>query len=141
MNIYIRWASRHHFLFSNASDTLQPVTLLSTTMILSGSKTLLATALLAGITGALAAAVETKVKLPGGDTLSGSVCPTTSVKRFRGVPYAQPPTGNLRFMPPKELNGSLNQHGTPFDASHAAAPCPQFSTLFADTDPTPSEKW
>ena len=84
---------------------------------------------------------EPQANLPNGDRLIGSVCPETGVKRYRGIPNAQPPTGNLRFKPPKKIHGSLTQHDGKLDASRAAAPCPQYYSMFIDTDPTPSEDW
>lgn len=82
-----------------------------------------------------------RVTLPNGDVLQGSVCPGDQVKMFRGVPYAQAPTGSLRFMPPQKLNGALSGNGKTFDATHPASPCPQFNKEFIDNKPTPSEDW
>ncbi|KAK3347667.1 Alpha/Beta hydrolase protein [Neurospora tetraspora] len=45
---------------------------------------------------------------------------------FNGIPFALPPTGNLRLKPPVRLNSSLGV----FDASGMAPACPQF---LADT--------
>ena len=104
-------------------------------------KTLFAAAVLCRPICALPSSGGPEVKLSNGDTLLGSICPETLVKKFRGIPYAQPPTGKLRFMPPKEVHGFLNQNGSAFDASNAATPCPQYNTVFTATDPTPSEDW
>ncbi|KAK1773024.1 Alpha/Beta hydrolase protein [Copromyces sp. CBS 386.78] len=41
---------------------------------------------------------------------------------FNGIPFALPPTGNLRLKPPVRLNSSLGV----FDASGIAPACPQF---------------
>ncbi|KAI1341856.1 alpha/beta-hydrolase [Xylariaceae sp. FL0016] len=57
-------------------------------------------------------------------TLVGSV--TLGVEKYAGIPFAEPPTGNLRLKPPQRLNSSL---GT-FDATGTGPSCPQmfFST-------------
>lgn len=43
------------------------------------------------------------------------------VESFRGIPYAEPPVGQLRLKPPKRLTTSLNN----FDARGIAPACPQ----------------
>ncbi|OHF00070.1 lipase [Colletotrichum orchidophilum] len=45
-----------------------------------------------------------------------------SVDSFSGIPYAEPPTGQLRLRPPQRLATSLGN----FDATGTAAACPQF---------------
>lgn len=49
------------------------------------------------------------------------------VEKFAGIPFADPPTGNLRLRPPQKLTTSL---GSAFEAINPAAACPQmiFST-------------
>ena len=44
------------------------------------------------------------------------------VENFKGIPYAQPPTGNLRLRPPQPLNASF---GT-MESQLVPAACPQF---------------
>ena len=97
--------------------------------------------LLRATSATLASLTAPQVRLSNGDTIKGSACSQTDVVRFLGIPYAQPPTASLRFMPPNALERSLNQNGSTFDASTPAAPCLQFATEFIDTDPTPLEDW
>ena len=102
--------------------------------------TVLAGALLLA-SGSFASSSAPQVKLPDGSSLKGSQCAATNVQSFRGIPYAQPPTGSLRFMAPKALDGPIKYDGDAFDATKAAAPCLQFYSEFRDTNPTPSEDW
>ena len=46
-----------------------------------------------------AAFVENKVKVSGG-VLQGTLEPGSSVRSFKGIPFAQPPVGELRWKPP-----------------------------------------
>ncbi|XDG03189.1 hypothetical protein ABKA04_002804 [Annulohypoxylon sp. FPYF3050] len=93
---------------------------------------LLSAALLAGLTAALPAptrtlderAVTASVVIPQG-TIIGSVL--GGVENYGGIPFAEPPTGNLRLKPPQRLNSSL---GT-FDATGLGPSCPQ---MFFSTD-------
>lgn len=48
------------------------------------------------------------------------------IDSFKGIPFAQPPTGQLRLKPPQSINSSL---GT-IDATGVPTSCPQF--LFSD---------
>ena len=102
---------------------------------------LLAAALLTNSSTGLPSYTEPTVKLLSGDTINGSICPGGLVKRFRGIPFAQPPTGSLRFMPPKQIEGALRSDGDIFDASNPGAPCHQYKDIFTATNPTPSEDW
>lgn len=58
------------------------------------------------------------VTIPSG-TIVGSA--TESIEIFNGIPFADPPTGSLRFKPPIKLSTHL---GT-FDATGVAKVCPQ----------------
>ncbi|CAJ2511210.1 Uu.00g068350.m01.CDS01 [Anthostomella pinea] len=89
-----------------------------------------ATSVFSGLTAArpapaqpLEERVTTSVVTPQG-TLIGSV--NLLVENYGGIPFAEPPTGNLRLRPPQRLNTSL---GT-FDATGDGPSCPQmyFST-------------
>ncbi|KAI0181227.1 sterol esterase [Hypoxylon sp. FL1284] len=92
---------------------------------------LVAAALLAGFVSARPAPTQTSerrdltasVDTPQG-TIIGSVL--NDVENFGGIPFAEPPEGNLRLKPPQRLNSSL---GT-FDATGTGPSCPQmfFST-------------
>ncbi|KAI1206221.1 sterol esterase [Annulohypoxylon truncatum] len=92
---------------------------------------LVSAALLASIAAALPAPTRTleertvtaSVVISQG-TLVGSVL--NGVENYGGIPFAEPPTGNLRLKPPQRLNSSL---GT-FDATGLGPACPQmfFST-------------
>lgn len=48
---------------------------------------------------------------------------SSGIDSFRGIPFAQPPVGKLRFAPPVALTSSL---GT-FDASSYGYSCPQMN--------------
>jgi para-nitrobenzyl esterase len=57
----------------------------------------------------------------GGSTVVGLLSKEAEVALFRGIPFAQPPLGPLRFMPPKPI-GKLP---SPFDATGDPAGCIQ----------------
>jgi carboxylesterase type B len=65
-------------------------------------------------------AVKVSVALAPSSTVVGTS--GLGVESFHGIPYALPPTGQLRLKPPVRLNASL---GT-FDASGIENACPQF---------------
>ncbi|KAL4807439.1 Alpha/Beta hydrolase protein [Aspergillus unguis] len=46
-----------------------------------------------------------------------------SVRAFLGIPYAEPPTGEARWLPPRPKSASSASE--PLDASSFGAPCPQ----------------
>ncbi|KAF3024331.1 hypothetical protein E8E14_013972 [Neopestalotiopsis sp. 37M] len=71
--------------------------------------------------------------------IRGQTCSTSLATSFLGIPYAQPPTEELRFMPPQPLSPSASQLGDVFDASQVAAPCIQWGSEFDVENPTPSE--
>ncbi|KAM0417038.1 hypothetical protein ACHAPT_012943 [Fusarium lateritium] len=59
------------------------------------------------------------VAVPSGTVIGSS---SGKVESFRGIPFADPPTGSLRLKPPKRLSKSLGK----FDASGLIGPsCPQ----------------
>lgn len=48
---------------------------------------------------------------------------TPLVREFLGVPYAKPPEGNLRWMPPQKLE---NNGSHTYDATRYPPSCPQY---------------
>lgn len=88
---------------------------------------------LAGL-ASIAAALPTEVQevhvrqsAPTATTKNGTVIGTSSngIDSFSGIPFAQPPVGNLRLRPPQSLTQGFS--GGSFDASKSAASCPQFA--------------
>ena len=75
-------------------------------------------------TGALCASAQTRVNTPLG-AVEGTE--STGIRIFRGVPFAQPPVGNLRFAPPAP---ATRWEGVR-DAKQFAARCMQLP-LFGD---------
>ncbi|EIW81564.1 carotenoid ester lipase precursor [Coniophora puteana RWD-64-598 SS2] len=78
---------------------------------------LLAVAALAGASP-LAKRADPTVKLDNA-TVTGSA--SGSVNKFLGIPFAQPPTGNLRFQLPQPLSA----YSTDFSATSFGPACPQ----------------
>ncbi|KAK4502166.1 hypothetical protein PRZ48_005591 [Zasmidium cellare] len=83
---------------------------------------------------ALASAPQ--VKLDAG-IVHGAVCDGIETSVYRGIPYAQPPVGDLRFMPPQSFNNSFS-NGV-LNATQFSAGCIQASDQFAWTEPSTSE--
>ncbi|OAA60741.1 Carboxylesterase, type B [Cordyceps fumosorosea ARSEF 2679] len=85
-------------------------------------------------------AAEVTVEIPGG-TIIGNV---TGVESFHGIPFADPPVGQLRLRPPQRRTRPLGR----FDATSAAPACPQMPLNTSEVllpplfgkDMTP-EKW
>lgn len=73
------------------------------------------------------------VTLPGG-TLQGGQCTNSNASYFYSVPYAQPPTGDLRWTSPQPYTGTYGQ------ATERAPNCVQFGLEFIEPPPT-SEDW
>ncbi|KAF7560124.1 hypothetical protein G7046_g4035 [Stylonectria norvegica] len=91
-------------------------------------------ALLAAV--AVAAHSDLVVQLSAG-RIRGAECASSEAVHFQGIPFAEPPIGKLRFMPPKPFKGSLGK-GT-FDATKPPHPCIQWPSTYDVDDPTPSE--
>ncbi|KAI6780822.1 uncharacterized protein J7T54_007301 [Emericellopsis cladophorae] len=67
---------------------------------------------------AAATAAKLTVNAPAGSITGVSLL---NVESFRGIPFAEPPTGQLRLKPPVRLETTLDA----FDASGLAPACPQ----------------
>lgn len=91
---------------------------------------------LSAVVGASATAPTVSI---GDGTLQGGQCNGSSnAVYFKGVPYAQLPTGDLRFAAPKADAGPYPKK--PLVATSSVPTCIQFGTLF--TGPAPfSEDW
>jgi hypothetical protein len=99
-------------------------------------RSLLLPVVLSVVVGASATAPTVSI---GDGTLQGGQCNGSSnAVYFKGIPYAQPPTGDLRFAAPKAYAGPYPKK--PLVATSSAPTCIQFGTLF--TGPAPfSEDW
>ncbi|KAL8290048.1 hypothetical protein RQP46_002987 [Phenoliferia psychrophenolica] len=71
------------------------------------------------------------VSTPDGSTWVGRNEAHTATEGFYGIPFAQPPVGNLRFAPPVAPTSSFGV----YDASRYGPICPQ-GDIFAGTDPS-----
>ncbi|CAN8102932.1 unnamed protein product [Discula destructiva] len=67
-------------------------------------------------------AARPQVAISPSSTVVGITSVFGKVEKFPGIPFADPPTGNLRLRPPQKLTTSL---GSAFDAALPAAACPQ----------------
>lgn len=75
----------------------------------------------------------------GPGTLQGGTCEGDSnVTFFKSIPYAQAPTGNLRFAPPQPFNTSYD--GGSRNATSPPPACIQFGDVFTEDGAT-SEDW
>lgn len=77
-----------------------------------------------------------RVEITNG-TVQGIKCPDSDAVSFLGLPYAQAPTGNLRYSAPKAYDAKYN--GT-LQATTQPPNCPQFGSSFVETSLT-SEDW
>ncbi|KAM5356916.1 hypothetical protein ACJ41O_003562 [Fusarium nematophilum] len=69
---------------------------------------------------------DCQIDLPNAGSIKGLQFDQKS-RRFAGVPYSQPPIGNLRWQKPQPLppNHSYSTGGTPYDATKFGPVCPQ----------------
>lgn len=76
------------------------------------------------VAAALAVPLDQRAAAASVTIQHGTVVGSTAsgVDSFKGIPYAQPPTGNLRLKPPQALTSSF---GT-LDAARIPKACPQF---------------
>lgn len=86
----------------------------------------------------LALASAPQIKLQAG-VVHGAVCNGIDTSVYRGIPYAQPPVGDLRFRHPQPLNTSFPNEF--LNATKFTATCIQAPGLFASTGPSTSEDW
>lgn len=68
--------------------------------------------------------------------ITGAKCPSTNANQFLGVPFAQPPLGSLRFLPPKAYNGTGD-----IDATAQKPFCYQFAYSSRFSGIPISEDW
>lgn len=81
-----------------------------------------------GLSASTIASSARSVTISAG-TLQGGLCNATSnLAYFKSIPYAQSPTGDMRFAPPEPLAKSI------------PTACVQFGAEFAEAGPT-SEDW
>lgn len=83
-------------------------------------------ALLSLVATTFALPVEDRQAGPSVTIKNGTVVGSTAggVDSFKGIPFAQPPVGNLRLRPPQSLNAGFA--GGVFTATAQPRSCPQF---------------
>jgi carboxylesterase type B len=87
--------------------------------------------------GLLGGAAGQTVKVSNG-TIQGVKCQNTNANSFLGIPYAKPPTGDLRFAAPQPYDSKYT--GGTLQATKAAPSCPQFGSAFLEHGAT-AEDW
>lgn len=88
---------------------------------------------------AVQAATTATVQISNG-IIQGTQCNTSNAIAFLGIPYAQPPVGNLRFSPPRAYNATYA--GGTLQATTSAPNCIQFGTEFLEqSSEKQSEDW
>lgn len=86
---------------------------------------------------AAAASSSPSVTVEAGTIKGGTCANGKNGIYFKGIPFAEPPVGHLRFEPPKPHG---KYHNGEFDASSPAPVCIQFGPTFAAQGPA-SEDW
>lgn len=90
---------------------------------------------IASATAVLAQTGPTTVQIKNG-TLQGARCQSSSVNAFYGIPFAQPPIGDLRFAAPQTVNTTFGTR----DATKKPPACIQFFGGYSELPPF-SEDW
>jgi carboxylesterase type B len=85
----------------------------------------------------LAAAADAHTVRTSKGLILGGKCASTSVNYFFSIPFAEPPTGDLRYAAPQPLSNSYD--GT-LNGTMTAPSCIQFSSAFAESG-AQSEDW
>ncbi|KAH8205506.1 hypothetical protein TruAng_000412 [Truncatella angustata] len=80
---------------------------------------------------ALASSSVAQIVETANGAIQGGKCSRTDSRHFVGIPYAQPPVGELRLKAPRPFTASYN--GT-FNATVAPPSCIQFNELFAESN-------
>jgi carboxylesterase type B len=88
------------------------------------------------VVGLALASATPSVTISAG-TVHGTTC-SNGQSAFLSIPYAEPPTGNLRWTAPQAYNQGYPAGG--YNASTKGAACIQFGTQFLETGLT-SEDW
>ena len=79
------------------------------------------------------------VSIDAGNLEGGRCTGASDAVYFKGIPYAQPPTGDLRFASPEPYSGKY-PNGSRL-ANSLALDCIQFGTEFAINNTLTSEDW
>lgn len=88
------------------------------------------------LTSSVAATAHTPTVHLANGTVTGAKCPASNVNYYFSIPYAQPPTGDLRFAPPRRFDDTF---GT-LNATVPPPACIQFDKAFNESSPE-SEDW
>jgi carboxylesterase type B len=98
--------------------------------------------LLACVAGASARVDGPHFSLPLG-IVSGGTCNTNSsdASSFLGIPYAKPPTGELRFQPPVAFDHKYGNGTGRLDATSRVPACIQFGSSFVEDGPQSEDWW